>query len=143
VIDNRVIQRDLVAWLKLQAALSALLAGGTNNEVREDQYQGTVFGYPAVRVNIITQDPIPERERCDHTRLTGSVRCYAEGASSRPADNLAGVVNGLLHRLNFHGTGWYSWFRTTGLVGAILVSSDKLWRSEVMFAGVVYPTTNP
>lgn len=140
MIDNRVIQTDFITYLKGQATLSALLAGGTNAEVREDQYQGTVFSYPAIRVAVLSQDPIVEREQCDHARLTLTIRCFAEGASSRPADNLAGVVNSILHRHQMQGTGWYAWIRSTSLIGAIRLQ-ERLWRSEAMFAGVVYPRT--
>jgi len=142
MISNKVIQADMVAWLKTQGTLTTLLAGGTSDEVREEQYQGTVFGYPAVRLAVLNQAPITEREHCDHARLTVTVRCYAEGASSRPVDILAGVVNDLLHRKQFRGTGWYTTFYSSGLVGAVRLN-EKLWRSEAMFTGVVYPTTTP
>jgi hypothetical protein len=140
VIDDSVLQKDLVADLLAYTTLTGLLASAT--EIREDQYQGTVFHYPAVRVAILNQTYIPDREQCDHALVAFSVRCYTEEASSKAADILAGVVNGRLHRRNFHGTGWYSWFRSQGLVGALRVD-ERLWRAEALFGGTVYPTSHP
>lgn len=140
MIDDSVLQKDLVADLLAYTTLTGLLASAT--EIREDQYQGTVFHYPAVRVAILNQTYIPDREQCDHALVAFSVRCYTEEASSKAADILAGVVNGRLHRRNFHGTGWYSWFRSQGLVGALRVD-ERLWRAEALFGGTVYPTSHP
>ena len=135
MIDNSIIQADLIAWLKARATLTALLA--TNKEVREDQYQGTRFDYPAVRLSLTQQIAILNAEQCDLARLNFSIRSYAEGGSSRVADQIAGEVNRLLHRYNFHGSGWYSWFRSAGLAGATR-TGEKLWRAEAFFTGVIY-----
>jgi hypothetical protein len=136
VIDNQVIQADLVAWLKTQASLTSLLANAT--EVREDQYQGTVFLYPNVRLAMGIQVPITESGQCDLARLTFSIRAYAEGGSSKVADTIAGAAHRLLHRKQFKGTGWSSWFYGAGLDSATR-TSEKLWRAEASFMGVVYP----
>jgi len=138
VIDNAVIQADLVTDLKADGTLTALLA--SEDEVREDQYQGTVFGYPAVRVAIDGQTPIDDREQCDHARLNFTIVCLTETGSSKTCDELAGVVKDRLHKRFFVGTGWRSWFRCTGLRSADRLP-QKLWRAIVMVSGVVYPTT--
>lgn len=135
------IQADFVADLKAFATLTTMLHNASANEVKEDQYQGTIFGYPGVRVAILQQTPIPDADQCDLSRLTAAVRCYAEGASSKVADQIAGVVNNRLHRrYPFHGTGWQSFLRSEGLIGAIRVD-ERLWRAEVLVGGVIYPAT--
>lgn len=137
------IQADFVADLKAYAPLTAMLHGANSDQVKEDQYQGTVFFYPGVRVAILQQTPIPDADNCDLTRLTATVRCYAEGASSRLSDRIAGVVNDRFHRrYPFHGTGWQSFLRSEGLIGAIRVE-ERLWRAEVMIGGVIYPGSTP
>lgn len=138
MIDNAVIQADLVTDLKAATAITALLA--TVNEVREDQYQGTQYAYPAIRVAIDGQTPIDDREQCDHTRLIFTIICLTEGGSSKTCDELAGAVKDRLHKRYFVGTGWYSWFRCTGLRSADRLP-QKLWRAQMMISGVVYPTT--
>ena len=140
MIGDAVIQADIVADLLAFGTLTALLK--TTAEVREDQYQGTIFGYPAVRVAILNQTYIPDREHCDHALLAFGVRCYVEDASSKNADVLAAIVNTRLHLRNFHGTGWVSWFRSQGLIGALRVD-ERLWRAEALFGGTVYPTSAP
>lgn len=137
MIANQVIQADLVTWLKAQVALTSLLYDAT--EVREDQYQGTVFHYPCVRVALGTQIPIVISEKCDLARLTFSIRAYAEGGSSKAVDTIAGVANTLVHLKQFRGTGWYTWFRSAGLDSATR-TGEKTWRSEASFMGVIYPT---
>lgn len=137
MIDNAVIQADLVTDLLADAVLTALL--DTEGEVREDQYQGTVFGYPAIRVKVDGQTPIAEREQCDHTRLTFTIVCLTESGSSKTCDELAGAVKDRLHKRYFVGTDWYSWFRCVGLRSADRLP-QKLWRAQVMISGVVYPT---
>lgn len=136
MIANPVIQADILADLKAYTTMVVLLASG---EVREDQYQGTVFHYPAIRVAVLNQTPIVGPEQCDLATLAFSVRCYAEEASSKMAETLAGLANDRFHRRNFHGTGWVSWLRSAGLIGALRVD-ERLWRSEALFAGTVYPT---
>jgi hypothetical protein len=137
MIPNHTIQADVLADLLAYAALTSLL--NSAGEVREDQYQGTVFGYPAVRVAILNQTPIIGPEQCDLASLVLSVRCFAEEASSKMADTLAGLANDRLHRRNFFGTGWMSWLRSAGLIGALRVD-ERLWRSEAIITGTVYPT---
>lgn len=136
MIANQVIQADLVKWLKAQVALTSLLFDAT--EVREDQYQGTLFNYPCVRVALGVQIPIVDSELCDLARLTFSIRAYTEGGSSKAVDTIAGVANTLIHRKQFFGTGWYTWFRSAGLDSATR-TGEKTWRSEASFTGVVYP----
>lgn len=137
MISNQVIQADFVAYLKGQVTLTALLYDAT--EVREDQYQGTIFNYPNVRVALGTQIPLTNMEQCDLARLTFSIRAYTESGSSKTADTIAGIVHGLFHRRQFNGTGWYAWFYGAGLDSAARMG-EKLWRAEASFQGVIYPS---
>lgn len=139
MIADNVIQADFVASLKADASVLAIIAVAT--EVKEDQYQGTVFAYPAVRVGIESQTPISERgPSCDHARLRMTLYAYTEEASSKRADQLAGVMNTKYHRRFFRGTGWYTWLYSSGLRSAVRIT-EKLWRAEVPLIGTVYPTT--
>jgi hypothetical protein len=142
VITNNVIQADLIAAMKADASLVAALGGSADN-IKESQYAGKNLGYPAVRLYVAQQIPIPERIHCDHARLNFSIRVFAEGGSSKPADELAGYLLTLFHDSDggmfFRGTGWYSMLRNVSLIGAVR-TGDILWQSDSMFAGVVYPT---
>mgnify|MGYP001587158750 CR=1 FL=1 len=138
MIGNDVIQGNIVTDLKAATAITALLASA--GEIRELQYQGADFAYPALRVHVDDNAPIVIREQCDHANLTFTIRAFTEGGSSRSSSTLAAAVNARYHRRNFQGTGWYSWFRAAALLGPRRVG-ERLWMSEVIFRGVVYPTS--
>ena len=51
MISNNEIQEALTT--KLQAETLVLAELSDTNEIREDQWQGTTFSYPAIRINMI------------------------------------------------------------------------------------------
>lgn len=147
MISNEVLKSDIVALLKGFTALTNLLVrsdgeGGEEN-VKESQYAGTQFFYPAVRVRINRQIPLTDRGHCDHARLSLSIRVLTEGASSQECDTIAGVVNSFLHGSSgggrfIRGTGWSSFMRSNGLEAAIR-TGERAWMAVANFEGVVYP----
>jgi hypothetical protein len=140
MIGNDIIQADFITALKGAATITALLASAA--EVKEDQYQGTDFGLPAIRFALMQQTPLREGSPCDHTKCNFAVRCYSEEASSKQADQIATAVNDFLHGYNIQGATWYGWVTNTSLVGATR-ASERLWRAEVVCKCSVYPRTNP
>lgn len=139
MIANNIIQADLVADLKAFTTLTDVLASA--DEVREDQYQGTVFDYPAVRVAINQQIYRDNSDQCDVARVTFSIRCFAEPASSLLADRIAGIVNDRLHKRIFRGTGYnIPRIRSRGLSSAVR-TPNTLWRAEAFFEGNVFLTS--
>lgn len=141
MIPNHVIQEAFVVKLKAASGVTVILKQGASG-VKEDQYQGSDYAYPGVRIDIIRQVPDPLLEQCDIGRLFASVRCYAEGGSSRTADILAGAVNATLHRSIVKGgtigtDAFYTILRSSGLLGAVRLN-ENLWRSEAMFEGNIY-----
>ncbi len=101
MIDNDDIQAGLVAYLKAQTTTVVALIN-SSGEIKEDQWQGTTFVYPAVRVDLGLQLP---KANCDAADVTFSILCYSEDASSQEADELAGTVNNDLHRKAFTQSG--------------------------------------
>jgi hypothetical protein len=140
MIDSLTIQIDLIADLKLSATITALL--NSVDEIKESQYQGRDFSYPAVRLQILTNRPYPSREKCDHSEVTFALRSYAESASSKSCGEIANAILDRYHRRFFTGTGWRSWFRLISQ-GQPEVLRDGLWRIENLFRGNVYPTAAP
>ena len=138
MIAPHVIQADIVADVLSQASITSLLASAA--EVREDQYQGTVYGYPAIRVAIISQTPILGPYPCDLTTLQLALRVYTEGGSSRSNSVILAAINSQYHRNIFRTATWNIWLRS---VGEILPTrqGSKLWRGEAIFSGTVYPNT--
>ena len=74
MIGNHILQASLIADLKAASAITTLLA--SSGEVRELQYQGADFAYPALRVHIDDNRPIITREQCDHANLSFTVRTF-------------------------------------------------------------------
>jgi len=131
LLDNNDIQAGLIAYLKANTTVVALLASGTS--IKEDQWQGTTFVYPAVRVDLGMQLP---RGNCDGAEATFSVICYSEDASSQEADRLAGTVNDQLHRKAFTSSGVRYSIYSRGLIPAIR-EDERTWRSEATFHATI------
>ena len=131
MIDNDDIQAGLIAKLKASTTIVALLVSGTS--IKEDQWQGTTFVYPAVRVDLGMQLP---RANCDGAEVTFSILCYSEDASSQEADELAGTVNEQLHRKAFTSSSIRYSIYSQGLIPAIR-EDDRTWRSEATFHATV------
>jgi len=138
VIPNQVLQKDIIADLKVYAPLISVIT--TGSAIKEDEYQGTTYVYPAVRVALARQAPYRIPELCDHMTLTFSIRVYSEQESSKEADTVIGVIAGHYHRHFFTGTGWKGWINREAVVSAALWT-EKLWRSEAFFRVNVYPNT--
>lgn len=144
MISNNIVQAAIVGWLKAGSDVTTLLPESSGG-IKEAQYQGSDYKYPAVRVRVVRQTPDPTKEQCDHARFIGSIRCYAEGPSSLPADQLAGAVNARMHRAQIGGgaVGTDAFYiprvYCEGLTGAIRLN-ERLWVSEVTVGGNVIPS---
>jgi hypothetical protein len=104
MIDSLTIQIDLIADLKSAGAITAFLNGAS--QIKESQYQGRSFEYPAVRLQILTNRPYPTREKCDHSEVNFAIRCYSESASSKECGQIANAILDRYHRKYFAGTDW-------------------------------------
>jgi len=136
MIHPEVVQIDLIADLKGTTSITSLLASA--DEVKESQYQGTRWNYPALRLAIIAQTPIIGPEPCDLVRFSFAIRVYTEGGSSKSNSHLLGIVNDRYHRRIFEAPTWISVFRSAGLNNPSR-ATDKLWRGEALFEGTIYP----
>ena len=138
MIDSSVIHKDFIAALLGEASITGLLYDAT--EVRETFYQSKEFHYPNIRLAILSNDPYPERDQCDHSRVNVAVRCYTEEESSGTCQELAAAVVAFLHRKDFTGTGWRGVIRLITQTNPSIVRTS-LWRTELLFGANVYPTT--
>lgn len=130
--SNADVQAALVAYLKSKTVLVSELS--TTEDIKEDQWQGTEFIYPAVRVRIISS--IPKEVNCDWWEITLGIQVFSEQASSEEADEIAGIINTVLHNKGFTSQSLHFYLRTTNLVPAIR-SDTRTWRSEVLMSGMV------
>ena len=129
--SNDEIQAALLAYIRTKATITAVI---TSAEMREDQWQGTTFTYPAIRIRMISN--VPSSMQCNYNNISLSFLVFTEDASSQNADRIAGIISQALHDRSFSSNNIAFYLKTTNLIPAI--RSDKTtWRSEVMMNGIV------
>ena len=137
MLSNDDIQAALITYLKAQTTLVAFLAA--TSSIKEDQWQGTQFVYPAYRLRLSVQTPLGvggSGSNCP-ARLTITVAAYTEDASSKKADDMAGAANAALHEATFTRNNIrFAAIRSTGLVSAIR-QDERTWRSEANFTAII------
>lgn len=131
LISNADIQSAIVTKLKAATTVTALV---TATEIREDQWQGTDFSYPNIRVRMIRNSPF-ESENCSITDFSVGIQVHSEDASSYEADRIAGIISSVLHGHPWSTSTLNLTLRTTNLVPAIR-SDSRTWRAEVLMTGL-------
>lgn len=135
MISNATVQAGLITYLKSKASVTVLLANTNGVEIREDQWQGNQFYYPAVRVRLDVQ--IPDAN-CNMATMLIAIQCFSEADSSREADVIASAVNDVLHEKQFTSGDVRYMLYSEGLVPAIR-QDEQTWRSEALFRTRVQP----
>ena len=137
MIDNDLIQAALVAKLKANTALvNWLTTFSAQSEIRESQWQGRDFFYPAVRVELGTQ--IEEGNPPCYSTIPFTVYSYSEKDSSREANQLAGYVNDAILRKAVSSSGWISGIIIAdGSIAARRVS-ERVWQAVNLYRMNVY-----
>jgi hypothetical protein len=123
------IQAGIIAYLKSRTNILAELSD--TDEIREDQWQGTEFSYPAIRLMLSPAKPFGGDCYVD---ITGTIYVFSENASSQQADRIAGIIANEIDGKTMTSTG----VNFTLWVDQILpaVRQDlRTWRSGVMFRG--------
>jgi hypothetical protein len=139
MLRNDEIQAALVAYLKTVTAVTNLLITFDNPsgtlEIREDQWQGDEFGYPNVRIRMISNIPYGDSSQCNASTFTVSMMAYSEDFSSYEADKIAGIISTSLHGKSFTQGSVAVVIRTTNLIPAVR-DDRRTWRSECLMQGV-------
>lgn len=129
MIPNDDVQAGVISKFKAESTITSLLS--SSNEIKEEQYQGTDFLYPAIRIKIGTQTNNRASPFCGFGYLPFTVRVFSEKKSSQEADNIAGVIAKFIHGNYIKGTGFIlNNIECIGLVGAIRLE-NQLWMSEI------------
>jgi hypothetical protein len=132
VLRNDQIQAALVAYLKGKTDITDLTGV---DEIREDQWQGTNFSYPNVRVRMISNRPVGGKD-CPLQTITVSFMVFSEDASSLEAEQIAGIINNTLNDITFISNGIMVSLRTSNLIPAVR-SDERTWRTEALLEGSV------
>jgi len=142
MITNNEIQQALITRLKdnTQYGIVALHAAlTTDEEIRENQFQGTQFVYPAIRVNLTYLNPTENTPcRDDIFRSYFSIISYSESTSSLEADTIAGLVADALDEAVIDVTAFRTGNISLGSVNAAIRIGPRLWRAETFFRTSIY-----
>ena len=127
LITNNEIQAAIVGWLKTRTLITNELID--SEQVKEEQYQGTLSVYPAVRVRLISNQP-NNKQGCVQP-ITLGIQVYTEDASSKNCDRIAGIIGKELHSKQFSTSGFLFGMFITDLVPAYRRDAQT-WMSEVL-----------
>ncbi len=136
---NDEIQASIVAYLKgIYAIYSQLVTPefptGTSSEIREDQWQGTEFDYPNIRVRMISNIPTTDDPSCSIATITVSIMVFSQEYSTQEADRIAGIISTYVSGKTFVSSGVSVYLRTTNLIPAVR-SDVHTWRAECLMQG--------
>jgi hypothetical protein len=141
MIPNEAVQAALITKLKGATGVVGYL--NSSDEIKEAQWQGTTFKYPAVRVKIGIQTPLPED--CASSFVPFTVMCKGEKASSKETSALLSEVVKALQ-----GTRWCDIINKVRFVairamgaGGIVREDALTWKAEASFRAVVEPYPSP
>lgn len=98
--NGETVQAAWVAYLKSQASLTSLLANA--GQVKELQWQGDDFVYPAIRVSV---DYAPSIEGCGPDDITVYIDVFSEEKSSKQVAHITAVLQSILHKHPFTSLG--------------------------------------
>lgn len=132
MLRNDQIQSAIIDRLKGNTSILALLS--SSGDIKEDQWQGTSFVYPAVRLQLNSNQPLGDAN-CRHSTISLSILVYTEDDNSLLVDKIAGIINNELHDKQFSSSGIAVSLRTTNLVPAVK-SDVRTWRSQILMTGI-------
>ncbi len=107
------VQSSVISYLKAQTGLTSLMTGVSGTEIREYQWQGADFVYPALRVYVDLQ---PSINGCGPDTAMVCIEVHTEDKSSHLNQQLNGVLVTLLHKKRFKSDGLdFSMVRVTSV----------------------------
>lgn len=98
--NGEMVQASWIAYLKSKTTLTSLLANA--GQIKELQFQGDEFVYPAVRINV---DYMPSINGCGPDDIEVQIDIFSEQKSSKEAAHIAAVIQGILQKKPFTSLG--------------------------------------
>ena len=95
-MNGRDVQAAMLAYLKSKPIVTSLLAN--NSQVKELQWQGDEFLYPAIRISV---DFYPSLPPCNPEKAEVYIDVFSEQKSSNEASLIAAALKDLLHEHPF------------------------------------------
>lgn len=129
IIRNDEIQTALISKAKSLSAITALVSAV---EIREDQWQGSDFIYPNIRVRMVENS---SPDGCA-TKISVGFQVFTEDRFSDTADKIAGIIGNELDGLSFVAEGLHMNLWVVSLIPAVR-SDIRTWRVECLMGGIV------
>lgn len=139
MLSDELFQADIIAKLKTISSVTVLLPEGTSG-IKEAQWQGDTFQYPAVRLDIEnTNYQFDEQERCSLYLIEFSVYIYSQERSSKQCSQIKGLLENYLTGLGFTGiSAKYTRLRLSDSLAAFR-EDERTWRSQLIYSTRAYP----
>jgi hypothetical protein len=138
MIRNDEVKTALIAKLLSNTTITSELVDYVGeslpDEIRENQWGGTEFAYPNIRVRMISLQPLGDKD-CQHAQIAVSFIVFSESDNSLQADKIAGIINNELNGKQFNVSNIAFSLRLTNLIPALHIT-EKTWRAECLMSGV-------
>lgn len=99
--DQEQVYEAWIAYLKSKTQLTSLLQNGSK-EIKQTQFQGDEFTYPAVRVAV---DCFPSVNGCGPDDIDVVIEVFSEQKSAKEALHIGAVLQSILHKHPFTQNG--------------------------------------
>lgn len=133
MVRNDQIKKALISHIKSKSDVTAILGDAT--EVREYNWQGTDYDYPAVRLQLRGNNP--DDSGCAKSIITFTWFCFDEETSSRMCDNLAGTLAEHYNKARFTSEGIRFFGCDVENIIPAIRQNVRTWRSEVQVRALV------
>jgi hypothetical protein len=126
------VKQALITRLKAESTVTSLLTNGAT-EVRELEWQGTVFKYPCVRVRVEEFQRHTPGSDCKLFDVSAIVYVFADDATSLKTDLIATAINDVLDTKSFSDVPTTTKFVgiKTKQVGAAWATDGGVWSANV------------
>ena len=133
LISDEKTQADIIAKLKTLTTVTPLLPEGQSG-IKELQWQGDEFQYPAVRLDLERNEYVlDEQEMCGLYKVEFSIYVFSQERSSKQSSQIKGLVENALTGIGWHGTyAKYSRLRLLDSVPAVREDSIT-WRTQLRY----------
>lgn len=132
MISDEVMQAAIIERIKTITSVTNLLGDGVNG-VKEFDWQGDTFTYPAIRVDLETNEySFDEQEQCKLQYAEFSIYVYSEERSSKQCSMIKGLLATALIGLGFRSS-QNILVQKPRLIDNVPVirQDDRLWRSQL------------
>jgi hypothetical protein len=143
MISNELIQKAILTKLKADATLVGYL--GSSNNIKESQWQGSTFSYPANRIGEFFQVPLLNGTRTKLSQITFRVETYSEKASSQECQKINGRVvdvlfDSFIYGLNDTGVHTFNLIKIDCVSSGNLVRvTENLWYCASNYRSELHP----